>query len=241
VVATPIGNLGDMTHRAVEVLRAVDIIASEDTRRTRKLLSHYEIRTSLVAYHEHNEERAAAAIVGRIVAGEDVALVSDAGTPLISDPGYRIVELAVSRGVPVLTVPGASAVVAALSVSGLPPMPFHFEGFLPRKTGARRRKLERLDRLGCTLVFYVSPHRVEAVLGDALEVLGDRRAALARELTKVHEEVLRGSLRELLEASAERALKGEMVLLVEGGPSPKPSAAEREPSPKRPSTEPPGG
>lgn len=216
VVATPIGNLGDITHRAVDVLRSVDAIASEDTRRTRKLLSHYDVHTPLIAYHEHNEERASRSIVDRILGGQDVALVTDAGTPLISDPGYRLVELAVGEGVGVVPIPGPSATVAALSVSGLPPMPFHFEGFLPRRSGARRTKLEALKGLRGTLVLYVSPHRVAAVLADMLEVLGDRRAVLARELTKVHEEVLRGTLSELSEAAAGRDLRGEMVVLVEG-------------------------
>ncbi len=219
VVATPIGNLGDMTQRAVEVLRAAHSVASEDTRRTRKLFSHYDIHTSLIAYHEHNEERAASVVLDRLTEGRDVALVTDAGTPLVSDPGYRIVERAVAAGIEVVAVPGASAVVAALSVSGLPPLPFRFEGFLPRKPGARRRKLEALADEDCTLVFYVSPHRLESVLADALEVLGDRRAALARELTKVHEQVLRGGLAEILETARSRTLKGEMALVVEGRPS----------------------
>ncbi len=222
VVATPIGNMGDMTHRAVEVLKSVDAIASEDTRRTRKLLSHYGIRAPLTAYHEHNEERAAASVMERLKSGDDVALVTDAGTPLVSDPGYRLVERAASSGVEVVAVPGPSALTAALSISGLPPMPFRFEGFLPRKPGARRRRLEALVDEECTLVFYVSPHRLEAVLSDALAVLGDRRAALARELTKVHEEVLRGRMAELLEVARARALRGEMALLVEGHASRKP-------------------
>ncbi|MFH1501991.1 MAG: 16S rRNA (cytidine(1402)-2'-O)-methyltransferase [Candidatus Eisenbacteria bacterium] len=215
-MATPIGNLADMTHRAVETLGEVDAIASEDTRRTRKLLSHYGIRTPLVSYHEHNEERAARAVVDRLLDGQSIALVTDAGTPLVSDPGYRLVELAVREGVPVVSVPGPSAVVAALSVAGLPPMPFHFEGFLPRKSAARRTKLGGLCDLRGTLVFYVSPHRVGPVLVDMLEVLGDRRAVLARELTKIHEELLRGTLSELSDEAAGRSLKGEMVVLVEG-------------------------
>jgi 16S rRNA (cytidine1402-2'-O)-methyltransferase len=219
-VATPIGNLGDTTHRAVEVLRDVDAIASEDTRRTRKLLSHYGIKTSLVAYHEHNEERAARAVIERINQGQSIALVTDAGTPLISDPGYRLVEQAVGEGIDVVCVPGPSAVVAALSVAGLPPMPFHFLGFLPRKSAARRTKLASFADLPGTLVFYVSPHRVEPVLRDMLEVLGEeRRAVLARELTKVHEELLRGTLADLSETAGSRALKGEIVVLVEGSGS----------------------
>jgi len=216
VVATPIGNLDDISHRAVEVLRSADAIASEDTRRTRKLLSHYDVRTPMVSYHEHNEDRVAGTLVERMQNGEAVALVSDAGTPLVSDPGYRLVSRAAEAGVEVVSVPGPCALVAALSISGLPPMPFHFEGFLSRKSAARRRKLDALAELEATLIFYVSPHRVGAVLEDMEAVLGDRRAALARELTKVHEEVLRAPLRRLRERMDESPPRGEMVVLVEG-------------------------
>lgn len=216
VVATPIGNLGDMTSRAVEVLRSVDAIASEDTRRTRKLLSHFEIPTPLVSYHEHNEERVARSVVERLERGESIALVSDAGTPLVSDPGYRLVALAVARDVPVSAVPGPCAAVAALAISGLPVQPFHFLGFLPRKPGPRKRKLEEVERLDGTLVFYESPHRVQSTLADMSDILGDRRAVLVRELTKVHEEVRRGTLEELREDAAERPPRGEIVVLVAG-------------------------
>ena len=216
VVATPIGNLDDMTQRAVEVLRSCDVIASEDTRRTRKLMARYSIDTPLVSYHEHNEERAAVAFVERMVGGQCVALVSDAGTPLISDPGYRLVRLAAEEGLDVLSVPGPSAATAALSVSGLPPIPFRFEGFLPRKPGARLRRLEGLADVDATLVFYVSPHRAVAVLRDMYDALGDRPAALARELTKVHEEVLRGTLSELADGASARPPRGEIVVVVEG-------------------------
>ena len=220
VVATPIGNLGDMSGRAVEVLRSVDAIASEDTRRTRKLLAHFEIHTRLLSYHEHNEERAARSIVERLEQGQSIALVSDAGTPLISDPGYRLVALAIERGVAVSTVPGPCAAVAALSVSGLPPQPFHFLGFLPRKAGARRKRLECLSQLDGTLVFYESPHRVRATLADMSEILGARRAVLVRELTKVHEEIRRGTLPELADGAAGSPARGEVVLLVTGRSSP---------------------
>jgi 16S rRNA (cytidine1402-2'-O)-methyltransferase len=216
VVATPIGNLGDLTPRAADTLRSVDAIASEDTRRTRKLLSHFEIHTPLTAYHEHNETRASQSIVRRILDGESVALVTDAGTPLVSDPGYRLVELAAVEGIEIVTVPGPCAAVAALAISGLPPQPFHFEGFLPRRSAARRTKLESMSDLAGTLVFYVSTHRVAKALDDMLAVLGDRRAVLARELTKIHEEVLRGRLSELSEVASKRTLKGEIVVLVEG-------------------------
>lgn len=216
VVATPIGNLGDMSSRAVDVLRSVDAIASEDTRRTRKLLAHFEIRTPLISYHEHNEARAARAIVERVRSGDSVALVSDAGTPLISDPGYRLVSLAANAGLDVFPVPGPCAAVAALSVSGLPVQPFHFVGFLARKRGARRKRLEELREFEGTLVLYESPHRVLATLADLREVLGDRRAVLARELTKLHEEIRRGTLSALADEAEARPPRGEIVLLVEG-------------------------
>jgi 16S rRNA (cytidine1402-2'-O)-methyltransferase len=216
VVATPIGNLEDLSSRAVEVLSSVAGIAAEDTRRTRKLLSRYSARTPLLSYHEHNETKAARRIVDRISEGADVALVSDAGTPLVSDPGYRIVSLCVREGIEVVAVPGPAAVTAALSVAGLPPHPFYFAGFLPRKQSARRKALRSLVDLPCTTVYYESPHRVEKCLLDMLDVLGDRPAALARELTKVHEEVVRGSLSELAARAGESPLRGEMVILVAG-------------------------
>lgn len=217
VVATPIGNLGDVSSRCVEVLKSVEAIAAEDTRRTRKLLSHFSIRTPLVAYHDHNEDRATASILSRLDGGSDVALVSDAGTPLVSDPGYRLVSACAERGLEVVPVPGPTALIAALSVSALPPHPFHFAGYLPRKPGARRKRLEALGELGCTLIFYESPHRAAAALRDMRDVLGDRRAVVARELTKAHEEILRGGLTELAELAAQRTFKGEIVLLVGGG------------------------
>jgi 16S rRNA (cytidine1402-2'-O)-methyltransferase len=220
VVATPIGNLGDASPRSIEVLKAVDAIAAEDTRRTRKLLAHFGISTSLLSYHDHNEERASRSVLERLEGGKDVALVSDAGTPLIADPGYRVVALCAERGVEIVTVPGPSAAVAALSISGLPPHPFYFAGYLPRKSGQRRTRLEALGALGCTVVAYESPHRIASMLRDAAEVLGARRAVVARELTKVHEEVLRGTLEELAEAASGRRLKGEMVVVFEGGLEP---------------------
>lgn len=221
VVATPIGNLGDASPRSIEVLRDVDVIAAEDTRRTRRLLSHFGIGTRLLSYHDHNEDRVSGEILERLREGDDVALVSDAGTPLIADPGYRVVALCAESGVEVVAVPGPSAALAALSVAGLPPHPFHFAGYLPRKSGARRRRLEALGALGCTLVVYESPHRIAAMMRDAAEVLGERGAVIARELTKVHEEVIRGTLGELAEAAERRDLKGEMVVVIEGS-----SAAE---------------
>jgi 16S rRNA (cytidine1402-2'-O)-methyltransferase len=216
VVATPIGNLGDAAPRSIEVLKSVDAIAAEDTRRTRKLLAHFGISTGLVAYHDHNEARVSLEIVERIADGEDVALVSDAGTPLVADPGYRLVSAVAERGIEIVAVPGPSAVVAALSIAGLPPQPFHFAGYLPRKRGQRRTRLEALGELPCTVVYYESPHRIVAALSDMLEVLGDRRAVVARELTKVHEEVLRGTLSELSSIAGRRTLKGEIVVVVAG-------------------------
>ncbi|MCD4689892.1 16S rRNA (cytidine(1402)-2'-O)-methyltransferase [bacterium] len=205
-----------MTVRGVETLGSVDAIASEDTRRTRVLLTRYDVRRPLIAYHEHNEERAAAKLVARLLAGDNIALVTDAGTPLVSDPGYRLVALCVREGIRVVPVPGPSAVTAALSAAGLPPQPFHFAGFLPRKDGARRRRLEELSSLDCTLVFYESPHRLAKTLAAMAEVLGDRQAVVARELTKVHEEFVRGTLPELGERYAGNAPKGEIVVLVAG-------------------------
>ncbi len=216
VVATPIGNLGDVTSRALDVMRSVDVIAAEDTRRTRTLLKRYGVTTRVRSYHDHGEERVSKELVERLEAGEDVALVSDAGTPLVADPGYRIVTACVERGLEVVAVPGPSALVAALSVSGLPPHPFYFGGYLPRRSGQRRARLETLAGLECTLVFYEAPHRAAAALGDMSAVLGPRRAVVARELTKLHEEVLRGTLPELAELASARPLRGELVVLVEG-------------------------
>jgi len=219
VVATPIGNLADVSHRALEVLRTVDRIACEDTRWTRKLLTHHGIRTPLTAYHDHNEDRAARSIVERLRSGENVALVTDSGTPLISDPGFRLVRLAVEENVSVVPVPGPSAVAAALSAAGVPPHPFLFAGFLPRKSGARRRRAEGLGDVPATLVFYESPHRVASSLRDLSEVLGEREAAVCREMTKIHEEFLRGTLVELADEAERRPFKGEIVIVV--GPPPK--------------------
>jgi 16S rRNA (cytidine1402-2'-O)-methyltransferase len=216
IVATPLGNLGDITFRAIEVLRDVDVIATEDTRRTSKLLSHYEIKSRLVAYHEHNEARAARAIVERILGGESIALVTDAGTPLVSDPGFRLVAACVDADIDVVPLPGPSALVAALCASGLPPHPFYFAGFLPRRSAARKRRIAALSDLPCTLVFYESPHRVASSIRDMADELGDRPAVIARELTKIHEEFLRERLPVLAELVERRTLKGEIVIIVAG-------------------------
>jgi 16S rRNA (cytidine1402-2'-O)-methyltransferase len=215
--ATPIGNLEDITHRVVRILGQADVIACEDTRRTRKLLTHFGIPArDLVTYNEANERRRAPDLVGRIQAGAWVALVSDAGMPGLSDPGYRLVTACIEEGIEVDVAPGASAAISALALSGLPPGRFVFEGFLPRKQGERRRRIGELADDPRTLVVYESPHRIEATLGDLLEVLGDRRAVVARELTKMYEEVRRGSLSELVRGAAEDPARGEIVVVVHG-------------------------
>jgi 16S rRNA (cytidine1402-2'-O)-methyltransferase len=215
LVATPIGNLEDITYRAVRILREVDRIACEDTRQTRKLLNHYAIDRPLEAIHEHNERERCAQLVDRIVAGENVALVSDAGTPLISDPGYRLVREAITRQVPVVAIPGPSAVMTALAASGLATDEFLFAGFLPPKSGARRNELARHQGEQRTLIYFEAPHRVLETLSDIAETLPGRPVVAARELTKLHEEVLRGTPAEIRAVLAARpAVLGEFTLLV---------------------------
>jgi 16S rRNA (cytidine1402-2'-O)-methyltransferase len=215
VVATPIGNLGDITLRALEVLRDVDLIACEDTRVTAKLLNAHGITTRLTAYHDHNAERVRPALIERLQRGEKLALVSDAGTPLVSDPGYRLVRECASLGIGVIPLPGASSVMAALVAAGLPTDRFLFVGFLPHKTAARRSALEELVTVHATLLFLESPHRLAASLADMEQVLGARDAAIARELTKLHEEIRRATLSDLAAhyASAPEP-KGEIVIVV---------------------------
>jgi len=216
LVATPIGNLEDITHRAVRILREVKIIACEDTRHTRKLLNHYGIDTRTISYHEHNERDRAAELLKQLEDGVDVAVVSDAGTPGISDPGFQIARLAIEAGVAVVPVPGPSALVSALITSGLPTDEFFFGGFLPARSGARRTRLAELRSLPATLVFYEGPHRIAATLQDAREILGERKAVVARELTKMHEEIARGLLSELCERFSSRDhARGEMVLIID--------------------------
>ncbi len=219
VVATPIGNLGDMTSRAVEVLQQVDRIAAEDTRHSAGLMRHFAITTPMLSLHEHNERQKVAALLQRLTSGENIALISDAGTPLISDPGYVLVGEAQRAGIRVVPVPGASALIAALSVSGLPTDRFSFEGFLPAKGGARRKLLESLRQERRTLTFYESPHRILDSLTDMVAVFGEaRQAVVARELTKTFETVRHDSLGSLLEwvAGDSNQQKGEFVLLVHG-------------------------
>src|SRR3954454_23991903 len=213
VVATPIGNLGDISLRALGTLAAADAVLAEDTRVTKTLLAHYGITTPLVAYHEHNAEEMRPRVLARLRAGEALALVSDAGTPLVSDPGYKLVEAAAEEGLKVVAVPGASAVLAALVVAGLPTDRFFFEGFLPPRSAARRERMEALKPVPGTLVFFESPRRVAEMLADAAAVLGDRPAAVARELTKFYETVRRGGLAGLAETYAqEDTPKGEIVV-----------------------------
>jgi 16S rRNA (cytidine1402-2'-O)-methyltransferase len=216
LVATPIGNLEDITHRAVRILHAVKVIACEDTRHTRKLLNHYGINTKTISYHEHNERERAAELLKLLETGSDVAIVSDAGTPGISDPGFQLARLAIEAGVPVVPVPGPSALISALIASGLPTDEFFFGGFLPARSGARRARLAELRSLPATLIFYEAPHRIAASLRDAHEILGEREAVVARELTKMHEEIVRGRLSELRERFSTREhARGEMVLIID--------------------------
>jgi len=216
LVSTPIGNLEDITHRAVRLLGEVELIACEDTRHTRKLLNHYGITTRTISYHEHNERERAAELLRLVESDSDVAIVSDAGTPGISDPGFRLARLAIESGVRVVPVPGATALITALVASGLPTDEFFFGGFLPARSGARRARLIELRLFPATLIFYEGPHRIAATLKDAYEILGEREAVVARELTKMHEEVVRGRLSELVErfSSPENA-RGEMVLIID--------------------------
>jgi 16S rRNA (cytidine1402-2'-O)-methyltransferase len=217
LVATPIGNLEDLTHRALRVLGEVEVVACEDTRRTRVLLNHFGIKTKTLSYHEHNERERAEQICKLLLAGKDVALVSDAGTPLINDPGFRLTSAAIQLNLPVVPIPGPTALISALVVSGLPSEQFLFAGFLPSRANARRQKLDELAAIRATLVLYEAPHRIAATLKDALEVLGNRQATVARELTKLHEEIARGSLRELLERFGDgSAVRGEIVLVISG-------------------------
>jgi 16S rRNA (cytidine1402-2'-O)-methyltransferase len=215
LVATPIGNLADITHRAIDILTKVALIACEDTRHTRKLLQHYGIATRTVSYHEHNEQQRARELIEVIKRGDDVAVVSDAGTPAISDPGFRLVRAAIENDVPVVPVPGPSALITALIAAGLPTDEFFFGGFLPARSNARRTRFTELREVPGTLVFYDAPHRLSETLKDAYEVLGEREAVVARELTKLHEEIRRGRLRELAQHYTTEEPRGEIVLLID--------------------------
>jgi 16S rRNA (cytidine1402-2'-O)-methyltransferase len=214
LVATPIGNLEDITLRALRILKEANEIACEDTRHTQKLLNHYNISRPLVSYHEHNEMTRAPELVVLMEDGGRIALVSDAGMPLVSDPGFRLVTLCLRHRIPVIPVPGPSALLAALSASGLPNEEFLFAGFLPARSGERRRALERLRIEDRTIILYEAPHRIEETLADAREILGERPACLAREVTKLHEEFRRGLLSEISASLSERPARGEITLLI---------------------------
>lgn len=214
VVGTPIGNLEDITLRAIRILKEVGLIACEDTRRTQKLLNAYQIKTPTVSYHEHNEMTRAPELIIQMEEGSSIALVTDAGMPVVSDPGFRLVHLAVRHSIPVIPVPGASAFVAALAASGLPVDKFRFLGFLPSKKGERRKALEEIQDVTRTLIFYEAPHRLLDMLKDAREILGEREAVVAREVTKVHEEFVRGTIGKAIEHWKKQPVKGELTVLI---------------------------
>lgn len=214
IVATPIGNLEDITLRALRVLKEVDIIAAEDTRHTKKLLQRHGITTQLTSYFEHNELKKAGWLVSQLEQGKDVALVSDAGTPGISDPGYRLVKMAIEHAVPVVSIPGPSAIISALSMAGLPTDSFCFEGFIPSKPGERKKFLSGLKEVKKTIVFYESPKRLVAALEDINAILGDVDMVIAREMTKLHEEIIRGKADKILADLRGREIKGELTILL---------------------------
>ncbi|OGP94469.1 MAG: 16S rRNA (cytidine(1402)-2'-O)-methyltransferase [Deltaproteobacteria bacterium RBG_16_47_11] len=216
IVSTPIGNREDITLRALRILKEVDLIAAEDTRHTLLLLKHFGIQTPLTSYFEGNELRKKEFILFKLKQGDQIALVSDAGTPGISDPGFRLIQTAIENQISIVPIPGPSAVIAALSVSGLPTDSFLFKGFLPHKSKKRRDLLRQLEEVKATLIFYESPHRLTESLRDILGVLGDREMVLTRELTKIYEEVLRGKVDEIINQIGERKLKGEMTLVISG-------------------------
>src|SRR5579864_6121932 len=214
LVSTPIGNLEDITVRAIRILKEVDAIACEDTRHTQKLLNHYGTHKRLVSYHEHNENTRAPELVSEMLTGAAIALVTDAGTPVVSDPGHRLVALCAPNNIPVIPIPGASAALAALAASGISAERVLFVGFLPARQGERRRALAELTDNPATLIFFEAPHRIEKMLSDAAEILGDRHVALARELTKLHEEFLRGTLGDLAKKLKSTSIKGEITVVV---------------------------
>jgi 16S rRNA (cytidine1402-2'-O)-methyltransferase len=215
LVATPIGNLQDMSFRAIETLKSVDLIACEDTRHTRKLLNHFGIRNQLISYHEHNEAERSDELAAMLEQGKSIAIVSDAGTPAICDPSFRIVQRAKEVGASIVPIPGPVAFVNAVIASGLPTDSIFFGGFLPARSGERRRRLEEIRDIPATLVFYEAPHRIAKSLTDCLDLFGDRDAAVARELTKIHEEIIRGALTALAERFREGNAKGEIVLMID--------------------------
>ena len=217
IVGTPIGNLKDVTYRSLELLSDVDLIAAEDTRRTGILLKHYEIKTPLTSFNSYNQAKKSDRLIARLKEGHNLALVSDAGTPGVSDPLYHLVRAALAEYVSVVSLPGPSAVLAALTISGLPVNRFVFEGFLPRKKG-RKKLIEELVQEKRTIVLFESPHRIAKTLNELYQAMGDRKAVLARELTKIHEEVIRGTLEDLAVVAEEQKLKGEITLVISGAP-----------------------
>jgi 16S rRNA (cytidine1402-2'-O)-methyltransferase len=217
LVSTPIGNLGDITARALDVLRSVDAVLAEDTRHSGMLLVHFGIRQKLIAYHDHNKERVTPGILDRLLSGENIALVSDAGTPAVSDPGFFITRAAIEAGIPVTVVPGANAILPALVMSGFPTDKFVFEGFLPRKSGELARWIEELASEHRTVIYFVSPHQLVKVLRAFAERLPGREMAVVREITKIHEEVVRGTARDLLRRYEGGKVRGEIVLVVKAG------------------------
>ena len=226
VVATPIGHLEDITLRAIRTLKDVDVIAAEDTRHTQTLLRHLSIDTPLTSYHEHNERAKTGQLVARLEGGESIALVSDAGTPAISDPGYRLVVEATRLGIRVVPIPGPSALIAALSAGGLPTDGFNFRGFLPARKRERRSKLQEFRDNRYSIVVYEAPHRLKESLDDIREIFGDRRMVLARELTKLHEEILRGRISEVIAEVSQREIRGEVTLIIEGSSDVNPPSEE---------------
>jgi 16S rRNA (cytidine1402-2'-O)-methyltransferase len=216
LVSTPIGNLEDITLRALRVLQEVDLLAAEDTRHTGILLKHYDLHKSLVSYHDFNKDRKAPVLIEQLKSGKSVAVISDAGTPGISDPGYLLVQQAIRENIRVVPIPGASAFLSALVVSGLPTDKFVFEGFLSPKPGKRRRRLEELREEKRTLIFYESPHRFAKMIDDVTEILGQRKTVIGRELTKKFEEMIRGTPESIKQSLGERKIKGELVILIEG-------------------------
>ena len=217
ICGTPIGNLEDITIRSLRILKEVKLIAAEDTRHTKKLLSHYQINTKVTSYHEYNKFKKAAYLLEILKNGQDIALVSDAGMPGISDPGYVLINLALNNNIKIIPIPGVSALITAVVVSGLPTDKFVFEGFLPRKIKERKRYFKRLEEEERTIIFYETPHRLKRALKDMLEILGDRKIVIARELTKKYEEIIRGKLKRVLSEINIKEIKGEITLVVQGG------------------------
>ena len=230
IVSTPIGNLEDITFRAIRTLKEASTIAAEDTRRTKKLCTHFGIGTPLTSYHDYNKEEKTPVFLQRLQEGEHIALVSDAGTPLISDPGFYLVREALASKIPVVPIPGPSAVLAALVASGFPPDAFTFEGFVPRKSGGRLQLFTRLANEGRTTILFETPHRLRSTLEVLQETMGDRTLVIARELTKLHEEIWRGTAQEILETKLTKGVKGEVTIVIEGRPGKKRKASQSQPS-----------